>query len=215
VGFIGTFGHWHGIDFLAERIVELATEEAEWLKRKKLHFMLVGDGLKMAAVRRILDTESVRNLVTLTGLVPQSDAAKYLAAADLLVSPHVPNPDGSEFFGSPTKLFEYMAMKRPIVASALGQIGDVVAGRGATKVGDLPAGAGLPCGLVFEPGNARAFNAALRRLVDDPELAGSLAKAARAEVLARYTWPRHVNAILERMIASKLLLPDALTSPLQ
>jgi len=44
---------------------------------------------------------------------------------DILLSPHVPLEDGKRpFFGSPTKLFEYMAMGNGIVASRLGQIGE-------------------------------------------------------------------------------------------
>ena len=205
VGFIGTFGQWHGVDFLAARIAELVAEERAWLERHRLHFMLVGDGLKMPAVRRIVCSDSVARFVTLTGLVPQTEAPRYLAAADLLVSPHVPNPDGSEFFGSPTKLFEYMAMERPILASALGQIADVVAGQGATRLGRLAAGAGMQCGLLFEPGNAEDFKRGLRQLVENRELARALAAAARAEVLARYTWKHHVSSILRRMGDFKLL----------
>lgn len=209
-GFIGTFGQWHGIEFLAECIRDLARNDAAWLERSKLHFMLVGDGLKMPEVRRLVGPPEVARFVTLTGLVAQSEAPRYLACADLLLSPHVPNADGSGFFGSPTKLFEYMAMEKPIVASALGQIEDVITGRGATRLGALPPGAGAPCGLLYEPGNAKAFKDTLRRVVDDMPAAAGVAKAARAEVLNRYTWRRHVDAILTAMARNGLLVrrPD-------
>lgn len=205
VGFIGTFGQWHGVDFLAECIRTLVDEDREWLDRHRVRFMLVGDGVNMPTVRQVVERQPVWPYVTLTGLVQQAEAPRYLACANLLVSPHIPNPDGSEFFGSPTKLFEYMAMERPILASALGQIADVIGGRGATKLGPLPGGAGRPCGVTFEPGNQEAFKHKLRRLVEDRSLAAEYARAARAEVLARYTWKRHVRAITERMAELNLL----------
>lgn len=203
-GFIGTFGQWHGVEFLAECIRDLVRDDVGWLERNKLHFMLVGDGLKMPVVRELVGSPPVSRFVTLTGLVAQSEAARYLACADLLLSPHVPNADGSGFFGSPTKLFEYMAMEKPIIASALGQIGDVIAGRGATRLGTLPPGAGEPCGFLFEPGNAQAFKDTLRQVVDDMPAAAKVAKAARLEVLNRYTWKRHVDAILAAMAGNGL-----------
>ncbi|WP_354114960.1 glycosyltransferase [Bradyrhizobium sp. LA7.1] len=209
-GFIGTFGQWHGIEFLAECVRDLVRDDIAWLERSKLHFMLVGDGVKMPVVRGLVGSPEVARFVTLTGLVAQSEAPRYLACADLLLSPHVPNADGSRFFGSPTKLFEYMAMEKPIVASALGQIEDVIAGRGATRLGSLPPGAGVPCGFLYEPGNALAFKDTLRRVVDDMPAAAGVAKAARAEVLNRYTWKRHVDAILAAMARNGLLVrrPD-------
>jgi glycosyltransferase involved in cell wall biosynthesis len=204
VGFIGTFGQWHGVDFLAECIRDLAINERSWMEHNKLHFILVGDGAKMPTVRQVLDNELFGRYVTLTGLVPQAEAPRYLAIANLLVSPHVPNSDGTLFFGSPTKLFEYMAMERPILASALNQIGDVIAGRGPgslSRVGDI----GPPCGLTFKPGDANDFRSQLKRLVEDRTLAAELAHAARIEVLAHYTWARHVDAILQKMIRSNFL----------
>jgi glycosyltransferase involved in cell wall biosynthesis len=212
IGFIGTFGQWHGVDFLARCIHDLVSDDLHWIESNRIHFMLVGDGPKMAIVRQSLGADPVCRHVSLTGLVAQSEAPRLLACAGVLVSPHVPNADGSEFFGSPTKLFEYMAMGKPILASALGQIADVVSGRGATRLGPLPAGVNRACGLLFEPGNAEAFKQGLRRLVEDPALAASLAQAARAEVLARYTWKQHVNAILQRM-AELNLSPCAAAAP--
>lgn len=207
VGFIGTFGRWHGIEFLAARIRDLVGAERAWMDCHRLHFLLVGDGTEMPVVRQALAQPPFSRYVTLTGLVPQHEGPRHLACANLLVAPHVPTPDGSEFFGSPTKLFEYMAMERPILAAALGQMADVMTGRGATTLGALPAGGGRPCGMTFEPGNAEAFRDGLRRLVDDPALAAGLARAAREEVLARYTWDRHVGAILQRMAELRLLAP--------
>ena len=59
--------------------------------------------------------------VMFTGAVAHERVAKLLDACDILVAPHVPLADGSEFFGSPTKIFEYMAMGKGIVASRLGR----------------------------------------------------------------------------------------------
>ena len=64
--------------------------------------------------------------ITLTGMIFFIRVSQYLAAYDILVSPHVPNSDGAPFFGSPTKLFEYMTTGKGIVASNLDQIGEVL-----------------------------------------------------------------------------------------
>ena len=205
VGFIGTFGQWHGVEFLAECIRDLVRGDSAWLEESKIHFLLVGDGLKMPDVRQLIGSPEICRYVTLTGLVPQSDAARYLACADILVAPHIPNKDGTPFFGSPTKLFEYMAMEKPIIAAALDQIEAVVSGRGASELGELPPGAGEPCGFLFEPGNAREFKRTLKQVVQDTPAAMRAARAARKEVLNRYTWKQHVNAIIAAMSRNGLL----------
>jgi glycosyltransferase involved in cell wall biosynthesis len=195
--FVGTFGQWHGADVLAQAIRRICDTDAEWLRRSKLRFVLVGDGLKMPLVREILG-DACDSFVTLTGLVPQADAPAYLAASDLLLSPHVANADGSRFFGSPTKLFEYMAMARPIVASDLDQIGEVL--RNSLRTGALPdvepAGAETPLATLFPPGDVQALVDAVKFVVDHPRWRAVLARNARAEALAKYTWTHHVRAIL-------------------
>jgi glycosyltransferase involved in cell wall biosynthesis len=126
--FVGTFGTWHGTDVLATAIRRLIEEDRAWLERRRVHFLYVGDGALAPRVRSILGEGLGRPFVTLAGIRPQAETPRTLAASDILLSPHVPNPDGTPFFGSPTKLFEYMAMAKPIVASDLDQIGWVLAG---------------------------------------------------------------------------------------
>jgi glycosyltransferase involved in cell wall biosynthesis len=182
VTFVGTFGDWHGADVLARAVV-LAESEGGWLDRERVRFLFVGDGKNRERCERIvMDSEAGRRC-KFVGLIPQHSTAAYLAASDLLASPHVPNPDGTNFFGSPTKLFEYMAMGKPIVASALGQIADVLEdGRTA---------------LLVTPGNVDELSKALRRAVSDRSLAVELGMNARQEALAKYTWSRHVEEMKE------------------
>lgn len=196
--FIGTFGQWHGVDVLARAIREMCQRDAEWLDASKLHFLIIGDGLRMPEVREILSDPACKGRYTLTGLVPQREAPGYLAASDILLSPHVANADGTRFFGSPTKLFEYMAMEKPIIASDLDQIGEVLENSVKTPFDPLTDATGKLAVLV-EPGDTNEFAAGLRFAVDHPDIAAQLGANARAEALGKYTWRHHVEAILEAL----------------
>ena len=72
-------------------------------RARRLHFLFVGNRLRMPEVEETLAGQKGR-FHTLADLVRQAEAPAYLAASDLVLSPHVPNEDGTPFFGSPTKL---------------------------------------------------------------------------------------------------------------
>ena len=198
VTFIGTFGQWHGVDVFAQAIRELVDDHRAWLEATGTRFLLVGDGPKMPLVRRALSDAPYSSFVTLTGLVPQMEAPRYLAAADIVVSPHVNNHDGTPFFGSPTKLFEYMAMGKAIVASNVEQVGKIL--RAGLDVHELPTGDPVPgegrLSVLCPPGDASALATGLRFTVDRPAWRAVLGDNARAEALAKYTWDHHTAAIL-------------------
>jgi glycosyltransferase involved in cell wall biosynthesis len=199
--FLGTFGAWHGTEVLAAAVRRLASHRRDWLEARRVRFVFVGDGRQMPRVRALL-AEVPPHLYRLTGLVPQAQAPGQLAAADMLVSPHVRNPDGTRFFGSPTKLFEYMAMGKAIVASDLEQIGEVLAGSPHVASGPLPEAETLPegaCALLTTPGSAEELMAAVWHAAERPELRARLGAAARARALERHTWQRHTEAILARL----------------
>jgi glycosyltransferase involved in cell wall biosynthesis len=198
--FVGTFGHWHGAEVLARALRRLADASREWLVGSRLHVVFIGDGVKRPVVESILSPPALQPFRTITGLIRQEDAPIHLAASDILLSPHVPNPDGSPFFGSPTKLFEYLAAGRPVVASDLYQIGDVL--RGCPRVSELPGVDFWPeadqCGILVAPEDEEELAGAIRFLVDNPGWRLEAGRHARARALERHTWDHHVGAILER-----------------
>lgn len=178
-GFIGTFSPWHGVEVIAKVIPRAVSDNS------RLHFLLIGTGPKFDEVKEKLRLADKLDYVTMTGLIPQSEAPKYLMCSDFFLSPHVPNPDGTPFFGSPTKLFEYMALGKGIIASDLDQIGEILVD-GET-------------GLLVKPGDSADLVKAIRRMCDDPELNARLGASARAEALEKHTWKANVARILDSL----------------
>lgn len=199
--FVGTFGEWHGVDVLALAIRKFIETYPEYLENYSLRFLFVGDGVKMPKIRNILSEKSHEKYIIYAGLIPQEQAPEYLYASDILISPHIPNPDGSRFFGSPTKLFEYMAMSKAIIASNLEQIGQVLHKHLSVETLPLfpPNQNSHELGILCEPGNIEHIVAAILFLIKSPAWRTQLGENAQKEVLAKYTWQHHVNKILEKI----------------
>jgi glycosyltransferase involved in cell wall biosynthesis len=178
VGFSGTFGEWHGIPALAEALPRVCQA------RPNVRWLLIGDGPLRHRIDEAVKNHALADRVSQPGLVPHADMPAYLAACDVLVSPHGRQADGGEFFGSPTKLFEYMAAGRPIVASAVGQIAEVLQDEQSA--------------LLVPPDDPEALAAAIVRLVDDPCLRTRLGNTARQAAVERHTWRQNA----ERLLAS-------------
>jgi glycosyltransferase involved in cell wall biosynthesis len=175
VGFVGTFGPWHGVEVLAQAITQMPSGLA-------VKFLLLGTGALRDRVEQTLRGASVLDRVIMLGTVAHERVPRLLDACDILVSPHVPLDAGAEFFGSPTKLFEYMAMGKGIVASRLGQIGEVLEHEKTA--------------LLVEPGNVLELTDAISRLMKSPELRAGLGAAARQAAIERHTWKQNAQRVL-------------------
>jgi glycosyltransferase involved in cell wall biosynthesis len=175
-GFVGTFGPWHGVVQLAEAIKLIP-------KDVPVRFVFVGSGSLREQAEEILKTEIEARRVIFTGAVAHERVPALLDACDVLVAPHVPLADGSDFFGSPTKIFEYMAMGKAIVASRLGQIGEVLSD-GETA-------------LLVEPGSVKGLAAAIVRLVDSEQMRARLGLKARQAAVEKHTWGHNARRVLE------------------
>jgi glycosyltransferase involved in cell wall biosynthesis len=183
IGFIGTFGRWHGAEVLAEAFGQLLLRLPTY--KDYLHLLMIGDGMTLPFVKNIISKYDLDSCCTFTGVVPQAEGPSYLAACEILVSPHVTNPDGTAFFGSPTKLFEYMAMGKAIIASDLDQIGEILSHN--------------LCAWLVKPGDVDDLTAGLERLVADQSLRYRLGSSARDKVIKKYTWLEHGRRIKNKL----------------
>ncbi|MFC1794490.1 glycosyltransferase [Planctomycetota bacterium] len=83
---------------------------------------------------------------------------------------------------SPLKLFEYMAAKRPILASDIEVLKEVLVHEKNS--------------ILCDPDDNVAWQAGLRRLLNDRELADQLTSNAFADLAEKYTWSRRAEALL-------------------
>jgi len=117
--------------------------------------------------------------VDFTGFVQPSDIPTYQVAADVLVAPYT---EESRPWVSPLKLFEYMAARRPIVASDREVLREVLTdGQNAT---------------IFEKGNANALREALASVLRSNSLQQTLVANAQ-ETVDKYTWHNRAQRILD------------------
>ncbi len=145
------------------------------------HFLLVGDGPLRADVERWIEAEGLGGRVHLAGL--QTEVRPYLAAMDAYLM-------SSQFEGLPIALLEAMAMARPVVATAVGGIPEVIA-NGQN-------------GLLVPAGDPMALGDAVVRVLGDAAMRQSFAEAARATVCERFSiarMQRQLEDIYRQVIA--------------
>lgn len=173
VGYTGSLHEGKGMEIIA-----LLAKGA-----KDFDFHVVGGSTQQVEIWR---KDAPSNLFTY-GHVPHGELGAYLAAFDILIAPYRARTtiktgvDISKWI-SPMKIFEYMAANKPIMASDLPVVREILTdGENA---------------LLLSPSEPKAWIAALERLKDE-NLRNSLAARAHKDLQEKYTWSRRVIAILK------------------
>ncbi len=177
IGFVGSFAPWHRVGLLMD-----ACRAAAESVRVNLGLMLVGEG----GNRRDLEARAGRNPENLeiifAGFVPHERLPGYIASMDIAVMPH------SNDYGSPMKVFEYMAMERPVIAPDLGPLRDAV-DHGCE-------------GLLFTPGSREELASMLLGLINDPFARREMGRRARLRVERDHNWKSRCERILGALAGS-------------
>ncbi len=176
--YIGTLGMAHGL--------EVVVEAAKALKRKgrdDIRFCLVGEGAMKSRLAELADREGVGDLVVLTGQLPKEIVPVVLASSHACLI-HLKK---CQLFETvvPSKVFEAMAMGRPIIMGVRGPARDIV----------LQSGAGLE----MEPDSAESLLQAVETLADDRQLLARLGRTARQRVASDFNRDVLATRFLETM----------------
>jgi len=166
ISYIGGFSHHRGIQTAIAAMPEIVQE----IPNARL--LLVGSGTYENALRPLAQEKEVAQAVEFTGHQPFSLVPSYVAASQVCLIPYIfsAQTDAS----SPHKLFQYMAMGKPVIVSSMKSLGRVISETGA--------------GLVYTAGDADSLAEAVIKLHRNSELAHGMGEAGRKAVREKYNW---------------------------
>lgn len=161
--YIGT----HGISQALQQALDAAKElEAE----KDIHFLFVGAGAEKEALQQQAKEQHLQN-VTFHDSVPKQAVADYYALSDVCLIPLRNIPLFDTFI--PSKMFEVMAMERPIIGSVRGEASEILRESNSA--------------IVVEPEDYAALAAAIRTLYQQPQRREQMGREGRRFVAAYYS----------------------------
>ena len=155
-------------------------DAAERLGIPDFRVLIVGSFTHEPAYRETLLARH-GNRVLIMDARPHSEMPLYLAAADLVAIPQRPGRETTAQV--PGKVFEAMAMARPILATAVGDLPEILDG----------------CATVVPPGSPDALAKGLERLLSDRDQAQALGRAARERCVEHYSWDAMEQVLEERL----------------
>jgi glycosyltransferase involved in cell wall biosynthesis len=158
VGFVGAFEYW--VDF--DLVMNLAR------RMPQVTFLLVGGGRRWKVIKQQVEQRGLTNVV-LTGAVPYEEAMNYVAGMDVCLLPftHDAVSDGS----CPLKLFEYAALRKPIISTCTREV---------MRIGQ---------GWIAFADDVTSFAYAIDSFLADPKAAERCGETGRALVEQVYNWP--------------------------
>ena len=169
VTFVGTLKPWHGV---ADLLAAAALAKRPWKLR------IIGDGPERAALEEQAAGLGIE--VDFRGAVAPADMPGQLAGSAIGVAPYPDLGGEQQQYFSPLKVYEYLAAGLPVVASAVGQLPQIL--------GEL--------GTLVPPSDPAALAAAIDTLAADPVLRGKLGWRGRMQAEEKHSWAGAVDRIL-------------------
>ena len=171
LGWIGGFRPLRG----AEEVLEIGHHCIKI--DNSIRILLVGDGPLKSKLEELVSCYSISDYVIFTGRLPKTEMPDLISAMDICLAPYP--EDGARYF-SPLKVFEYMAMAKPIVATDEGQCKELLCG-GA--------------GLLLPFNDKRKWAREILALLDNDILLRNMGTKARQRILSEFTWKKNAKRI--------------------
>jgi glycosyltransferase involved in cell wall biosynthesis len=176
VGFVGSFAPWQGLEILIEAAKRVKEQGYAQIKH-----ILVGDGEQEPLLRQKVREYKLEQEIRFTGRVAYEQVVNYMNACDVAVAPFTTK--GSAALGSPLKLFEYLACGRPVIASRVDGVKEVI------EEGK--------CGYLFEPGDAEELAKRIIQSYQERDALEEMGIRGRRLVESKYSWRTTAERIVE------------------
>ena len=176
IGFVGSLYSWAGLDLLLEAIADLKDTGYN------LSLVIVGDGEMMPTWSQQAIDLGIEQQVKFIGRVSWQEVPQYIAGCDVGYSGQIQLQMGKMYL-SPMKLYEYMSMGKPVVASAFEDARRLVE-EGQT-------------GFLYPPGDKQALKQSLIAAYEAKERLPAMGQQARQQIEREHSWSNRVQHLLE------------------
>jgi exopolysaccharide biosynthesis WecB/TagA/CpsF family protein len=178
VGFVARLVPWQSLDLLLYAAAKLRDMGLA------IHVVVVGDGPARREWEDLATSLDLAEQTHFVGQVSWQDVPRYIAGFDVGFAGHQPSVGASPMFMSPIKLYEYMAMGKPVVASAHADARALVEGKNT--------------GFLFQSGDIDdlvcALSAAYKACDDLP----AMGAAARRQIEEHHSWEARMSTLIEQ-----------------
>jgi len=184
IGYVGGLISWQGIDLLLEVVSELRSQGFD------LSVTIVGDGLARAEWEFLARKLGIASHVAFVGQISGTDVPQYIAGFDVGYSGQRKSMIGT-MYHSPLKLYEYMAMAKPVVAASFEDARRVIDDR--------------KTGFLFEPEKKDDLKRALVEVCSARSRLHEFGAKARERVITNHSWTARVSSMIsqiERILSS-------------
>jgi len=184
IGFVGWFRKWHGLELLLDAF------QLSGLALQGVKVILIGDGQAMPRLKAYVVQHRLERDVIFTGPLPHAEVPGYVDLIDIAVQP------AANEYCCPMKIFEYMALGKPIVAPRQENIQEIL------REGEEA--------FFFSPGDAASMAAALKKAAADPTAARQVGERGRQAIARRgFLWRENAKRVLESLGCPESALPDS------
>ena len=173
--FVGRLVERKGVKYLIEAFSRTAEKIPHSL-------VIIGDGPERACLEEQATRLGVAERVRFTGTIADEELRKYYQSCSFFVLPAVYDKKG-DTEGLGVVLLEAMSYKKPVIASSVGGITDIV----ADKVN----------GLLVSPADPDALAQAIESMAKSRKMRRTLGDAARKTVDEKFNWDRIVRRLME------------------
>jgi glycosyltransferase involved in cell wall biosynthesis len=177
VGFVGSFAPWQGLEILIEAAKRVKEQGYAQIKH-----ILVGDGEQEPLLRQKVREYKLEQEIKFTGRVTYEQVVYYINACDIAIAPFT--KERNSIIGvSPLKVYEYLACGRPVIASRLDGIKEVI------EEGK--------CGYLFEPGDAEELAKRIIQSYQERDALQEMGLRGRRLVENKYSWRMTAKRIVK------------------